>query len=102
MPVLPINADKELGLHGHDEFAESADQKGSSQLGPPPLSPKPVRPPTAVNAPPKPGDTTSMVQARPQKSKVDSGDDIVDRLRAICNPSDPTKLYRNLVKIGQG
>ena len=28
--------------------------------------------------------------------------DIVKRLQAICTDADPTKLYRNLVKIGQG
>jgi p21-activated kinase 1 len=28
--------------------------------------------------------------------------DIVQRLTAICSPGDPTKKYRNLVKIGQG
>jgi p21-activated kinase 1 len=28
--------------------------------------------------------------------------DIVKRLQAICTDADPTRLYRNLVKIGQG
>jgi p21-activated kinase 1 len=28
--------------------------------------------------------------------------DIVKRLQQICTDADPTKLYRNLVKIGQG
>lgn len=28
--------------------------------------------------------------------------DIRGRLLAICNPGDPTKLYKNLSKIGQG
>ena len=36
----------------------------------------------------------------PKKSGKDP--DIVERLKAICTDADPTKLYRNLVKIGQG
>ncbi|KAJ1915980.1 hypothetical protein H4219_004041 [Mycoemilia scoparia] len=28
--------------------------------------------------------------------------DVVERLRNICNPNDPYRLYRNLIKIGQG
>jgi p21-activated kinase 1 len=38
------------------------------------------------------------------KEKKDSGKevDIVKRLQQICTDADPTKLYRNLVKIGQG
>ena len=28
--------------------------------------------------------------------------DIVKRLQQICTDADPTKLYRNLVKIGAG
>ncbi|KAJ3082551.1 signal transducing kinase of the PAK [Quaeritorhiza haematococci] len=43
----------------------------------------------------------ATVTARP-RPKAPSTDDVVDRLRAICNPADPTKLYRNLIKIGQG
>ncbi|KAJ3073271.1 signal transducing kinase of the PAK [Podochytrium sp. JEL0797] len=49
------------------------------------------------------GDSASSAnpQARPTKAKSD-GVDFVDRLIAICNPADPTRLYKNLVKIGQG
>lgn len=31
-----------------------------------------------------------------------SSQDVIRRLQAICTDADPTKLYRNLVKIGQG
>lgn len=41
-------------------------------------------------------------QRRATKSKAASGDEFVERLRAVVNPDDPTKLYRNFVKIGQG
>ena len=38
-----------------------------------------------------------------RREKKDKGDgDIVKRLQAICTDADPTRLYRNLVKIGQG
>lgn len=33
--------------------------------------------------------------------KMDT-DDFVEKLKAIVNPNDPTRLYRNFVKIGQG
>ncbi|KAI9464232.1 Pkinase-domain-containing protein [Boletus coccyginus] len=40
---------------------------------------------------------------REKKDKdKDSSDDIIRRLQQICTDADPTKLYRNLVKIGQG
>ncbi|MCJ1478368.1 signal transducing kinase of the PAK [Lambiella insularis] len=37
-----------------------------------------------------------------QRPRQSTGIDIVQRLNAICSPGDPTKKYRNLVKIGQG
>jgi p21-activated kinase 1 len=38
-----------------------------------------------------------------RREKKDKGDhDIVKRLQAICTDADPTRLYRSLVKIGQG
>jgi p21-activated kinase 1 len=39
---------------------------------------------------------------RREKKDKDKEADIVKRLQAICTPADPTKLYRNLVKIGAG
>lgn len=41
--------------------------------------------------------------ARPrQRARQSNGVDIRSRLLAICSPGDPTKLYYNLYKIGQG
>ncbi|ORY00403.1 Pkinase-domain-containing protein [Basidiobolus meristosporus CBS 931.73] len=40
------------------------------------------------------------VHHRPRPSRP--VDDVVSRLMAICTDADPTKLYKNLVKIGQG
>jgi p21-activated kinase 1 len=41
---------------------------------------------------------------REQKRLKDAARDaqLIDNLRAICTDADPTKLYRNMVKIGQG
>ena len=40
--------------------------------------------------------------ARPRRPRQSTGADIVARLNAICSSGDPTKMYRNLNKIGQG
>ncbi|TPX62636.1 hypothetical protein PhCBS80983_g00260 [Powellomyces hirtus] len=47
-------------------------------------------------------DDLPKVNVRPPRQRAATTDDIIDRLKAICNQADPTKLYRNLVKIGQG
>ncbi|BGP60592.1 hypothetical protein NBRC10512_007791 [Rhodotorula toruloides] len=49
----------------------------------------------------KPGGPGAQPRRREPKSKG-KDPDIVERLKAICTDADPTKLYRNLVKIGQG
>jgi p21-activated kinase 1 len=47
---------------------------------------------------------TGIASPRQQEKKGggDKEDDIIKRLQQICTDADPTKLYRNLVKIGQG
>ncbi|KIK96044.1 hypothetical protein PAXRUDRAFT_32643 [Paxillus rubicundulus Ve08.2h10] len=47
------------------------------------------------------GVATPRRREKKDKDK-DSSDDIIKRLQQICTDADPTKLYRNLVKIGQG
>ncbi|KAG0267871.1 signal transducing kinase of the PAK [Actinomortierella ambigua] len=43
------------------------------------------------------------VRRREKKEKDSvSSQDVIRRLQAICTDADPTKMYRNLVKIGQG
>ena len=39
-----------------------------------------------------------------EKVESDNGavDPVVEKLSAVCNPVDPTKLYKSLVKVGQG
>ncbi|GAA6035668.1 hypothetical protein JCM8097_004961 [Rhodosporidiobolus ruineniae] len=55
----------------------------------------------AEGEPTKPGGPGAQPRRREPKKKDKEGD-IVERLKAICTDADPTKLYRNLVKIGQG
>ncbi|KAF8448997.1 kinase-like domain-containing protein [Boletus edulis BED1] len=47
------------------------------------------------------GVATPRRREKKDKDK-ESSDDIIRRLQQICTDADPTKLYRNLVKIGQG
>eukprot|EP00842_Homolaphlyctis_polyrhiza_P003011 jgi/Hompol1/3710/HPOL_006723-RA len=37
-----------------------------------------------------------------QRPKAPSLQDIILQLQELCNPADPTKLYRNFIKIGSG
>lgn len=43
---------------------------------------------------------TPRPRQKPRSSVTNA--EIITRLQHICNPADPTKKYRNLVKIGQG
>lgn len=47
---------------------------------------------------------SGVATPRRREKKVDKNkeEDIVKRLQKICTDADPTRLYRNLVKIGQG
>ncbi|KAH7335403.1 kinase-like domain-containing protein [Rhizoctonia solani] len=72
-------------------------------------APSPALASLAKHAPDKAPGTASGVappgsSATPRRrEKKDKSDgDIVKRLQAICTDADPTRLYRNLVKIGQG
>ncbi|KAH6915987.1 STE/STE20/PAKA protein kinase [Coprinopsis sp. MPI-PUGE-AT-0042] len=65
--------------------------------------------PRAQNHPPSPAASNlakvaGVATPRRREKKVDKAkdEDIIKRLQQICTDADPTKLYRNLVKIGQG
>lgn len=62
-------------------------------------SAKPSPPPT--NIAPSSGQATPRRREKKEKDKVKE-EDIVKRLQQICTDADPTKLYRSLVRIGQG
>ncbi|KAJ2745759.1 hypothetical protein GGI20_001929 [Coemansia sp. BCRC 34301] len=44
----------------------------------------------------------AVPRPRPRQQHQPTTDEVVDRLKQICNPNDPMQLYRNFVKIGQG
>ncbi|KAF0530525.1 Pkinase-domain-containing protein [Gigaspora margarita] len=93
-------------------------------ITPPKPAPKPPRPKDPNNVPPPPqtapptskpsqqqaGSPSGPVvkppppnaQRRQQRKPAKDSTDVIERLKAICTDADPTKLYRNLVKIGQG
>ncbi|BGP56635.1 hypothetical protein JCM8202v2_004265 [Rhodotorula sphaerocarpa] len=48
------------------------------------------------------GEAGGLSQARRREPKNRKDPNIIERLQGICSDADPTKLYRNLVKIGQG
>ena len=69
-----------------------------------PLSPKiapplPNSPSGSMSKVPRPSQRRREPRKTPNK---DNSVDIIERLKAICTDADPTKIYRNLVKIGQG
>ena len=64
----------------------------SSSAAKKPKPPKPLHPRRDNEKAPRP---------RPKKEGA-SIEDLVVSLANLCNPQDPTKLYKNLVKIGQG
>lgn len=44
------------------------------------------------------------IRRRENKRAKDAANDakLIENLKAICTDADPTKLYRNMVKVGQG
>ncbi len=67
--------------------------------GPNLSSAKPSPPPS--NIAPSSGQATPRRRDKKEKDKGKE-EDIVKRLQQICTDADPTKLYRSLVRIGQG
>jgi p21-activated kinase 1 len=104
-PPVPTRPAHTLGIASTDvkpsipvgSVAQKAQKFEQQPVAPPPKPPiesKPVPKPD-TQAPSKP-----QLRQRPKQSL--STNDIIIKLRAICNPADPTRLYRNLIKIGQG
>ncbi|KAJ2482289.1 hypothetical protein IWW56_001194 [Coemansia sp. RSA 2131] len=57
--------------------------------------------PAQPTAPPAHG-AQPVPRPRQRTQNQPSTDEVVERLKQICNPNDPMLLYRNFVKIGQG
>jgi p21-activated kinase 1 len=105
----PTSSSSDLALKpGHHAAAQQQGQTGAAPGG---TREKPERAPTAPSAAvaglPKHGGVGAPGQGqatprRREKKHTQNDSDIVKRLQAICTDADPTRLYRNLVKIGQG
>ena len=85
-------------------------QPDSTSRKPPPkpswesnvVPPKPQISQTAVTTAPSPFAAAGKAPTARPRPKATTTQDVIARLQAICNPADPTRLYRNLIKIGQG
>jgi len=87
------------GERGEPEASFSAAVKGPVAVVPPQVS-SPVSPASSQRLPP---DGTGAVIRRREPKKLTQKDfEVLARLQQICSEGDPTKLYRNLQKIGQG
>jgi p21-activated kinase 1 len=75
-----------------DRERERERDRDQPKPAPPPPQPQTLAKQTGIATP----------RRREKKGGGDKEDDIIKRLQQICTDSDPTKLYRNLVKIGQG
>ncbi|KZV74493.1 Pkinase-domain-containing protein [Peniophora sp. CONT] len=64
-------------------------------------APQPPQSPAATSLAKSSGVATPRRREKKDKDPAREAD-IVKRLQAICTDADPTRLYRNLVKIGQG
>jgi p21-activated kinase 1 len=74
-----------------------------SQRQAPQQAPNVVQNPIIPAGPSPTAQQPQVPAARPrQRPRQSTGMDIVQRLNSICSAGDPTKKYRNLVKIGQG
>ncbi|KAG0338329.1 signal transducing kinase of the PAK, partial [Podila humilis] len=61
-----------------------------------------VVPLTVTHTPPSQQQPQPKRREKKTEKETVSSQDVIRRLQAICTDADPTKLYRNLVKIGQG
>ncbi|KAM0723955.1 hypothetical protein Q7P37_000946 [Cladosporium fusiforme] len=77
-------------------YAQQQQQQLQQQQVQPPVPQQQQLPPTqqaALGPAPRP-------RQRPRQSITNA--EIISKLQNICNPTDPTKKFRNLIKIGQG
>ncbi|KAL4932646.1 mitogen-activated protein kinase kinase kinase kinase STE20 [Aspergillus undulatus] len=91
----------------HKQLERSRSQRQQQQ--PPQLAQKPIAQPVPPHHAPSPDDVATAQNARAppaarprQRARQSNAMDVRARLVAICTPGDPTKLYYNLNKIGQG
>jgi p21-activated kinase 1 len=78
------------------EIAEPGDESDSTSIY--------VAPTAAPLDPAMDVSSAAPARRREQRRLKEAARDakIIENLRAICTDADPTKLYRNMVKVGQG
>ncbi|KPV74164.1 uncharacterized protein RHOBADRAFT_37120 [Rhodotorula graminis WP1] len=118
-PTPPLAQPTKSALDRAQSQRAPTSSSSLSSAPPAPHRPAPAKPPGAGSAgalakkpslaakaddgaPVKPGGPGAHPRRREPKNRAGKEGDIVQRLQAICTDADPTKLYRNLVKIGQG
>ncbi|GAA5841947.1 hypothetical protein JCM9279_003166 [Rhodotorula babjevae] len=118
-PTPPLAQPSKAALDRAQSQRAPTSSASASSAPPAPHRPAPAKPPGAGvasalakkpsmakkaddGAPVKPGGPGTHPRRREPKNRAGKEGDIVQRLQAICTDADPTKLYRNLVKIGQG
>ncbi|KIJ65637.1 hypothetical protein HYDPIDRAFT_27634 [Hydnomerulius pinastri MD-312] len=89
----PGSSQSDLTLKGTQQPTRERDPRAVQQA----QQPSPAATSLAKTA----GVATPRRREKKDKDK-DGSDDIIKRLQQICTDADPTKLYRNLSKIGQG
>ncbi|KAJ3319750.1 signal transducing kinase of the PAK [Boothiomyces sp. JEL0866] len=107
-PVVPARPAHTMGIASTDVKPVGVPKPSTPATATSPLKMEPEQPQTP-KPPPKPviqhipstTDVTSQVKRRP-KAGGESMEDVMARLKSLCNPQDPKRFYSNLKKIGQG
>lgn len=106
-PVEVVPGDKQELPDSPEDIVAPVSPPPPPPKAPPPKPKKIPHPQGTPTAPPAPKPSHGAAPApKLREKKVDkdavSSQEVIRRLQAICTDADPTKLYRNLVKIGQG
>ena len=91
----PVSSTSDLPLkqHGANSAARERDPRAQQNQATPSAAASSLAKVSGVATPRR--------RDKKEKDRVKE-DDVIKRLQQICTDADPTKLYRNLVKIGQG
>jgi p21-activated kinase 1 len=108
-PAAPKAPARESPNASTADLASKSQVQATTAVNPPVAERRAPQPPAAPQQPSVAATTLAKTTAgatprRREKKKEDKANDadIVKRLQQICTDADPTRLYRNLVKIGQG
>ncbi|KAJ3269859.1 p21 protein (Cdc42 Rac)-activated kinase [Terramyces sp. JEL0728] len=108
LPVVPARPAHTLGIASTDVKPITVSKPSTPATRVSPVKQEPDAP-QAPKPPPKPvikdmplnTDVTTQVKRRPRVGG-ESTEDVMVRLKKLCSPQDPKRLYTNLKKIGQG